>query len=158
MALLSIQPYNYRKVDDTLSRSAQPDERNIVWLKSQGVTDIVNLRTMYDPQINFDEKELVELNGMIYHNIPSHTRCPKPENVGEFLDIVEGVKQSGGKVHVHCKQGADRTGMYTYIYERVNKVKPKKEAKKEFVECGWHSDLYPDLDKIAEKFVKMFKK
>ncbi len=158
MALLSIQPYNYHKVDETLSRSAQPDERNILWLKSQGVTDVVNLRTMYDPQINFDEKELVELNGMVYHNIPSHTRFPKPEKVGEFLDIVEGVKQNGGKVHVHCKQGADRTGMYTYVYERVNKVKSKREAKKEFVECGWHSSIYSDLDKIAEQFVKMFKK
>ena len=40
------KPNNYLKIDNTLSRSAQPMAEDFAWLKEQGVTDILNFRTM----------------------------------------------------------------------------------------------------------------
>ena len=50
------KPDNYSVIDKFVSRSAQPKKEDLKWLKELGVTDIVNFRTMYTPDINFDEK------------------------------------------------------------------------------------------------------
>ena len=39
-------PKNYAKIDSYLSRSAQPMAEDFVWLKQQGVTDVLNFRTI----------------------------------------------------------------------------------------------------------------
>ena len=103
------KPDNYKKIDNTVSRSAQPKAEDFKWLKEQGVTDVINFRTMYVSGIGFDEKSLVEQNGMKYHNIPSHTKTPNEQNIGKFLDIVDNVQKQGGKVHIHCKAGRQCT-------------------------------------------------
>ena len=39
------KPNNYKRIDELVSRSAMPNtEKNMKWLKKQGVTDIVNFR------------------------------------------------------------------------------------------------------------------
>ena len=48
-------PSNYFKIDSILSRSAQPMANDFAWLKEQGVTDIVNFRTMVVSGLEFDE-------------------------------------------------------------------------------------------------------
>lgn len=40
------KPTNYLKIDDVVSRSAQPKKADFAWLKEQGVTDVFNFRTM----------------------------------------------------------------------------------------------------------------
>ena len=151
-------PFNYKKIDTYVSRSAQPDRKNFEWLKNEGVTDIINLRTMHTPKIDFNEEEYVKKQGMKYHNIPSVSRHPNEENVLKFLKIIEEVKKRGGKVHIHCKQGADRTGMYSYIYERLSKTgRTPFEIYRDMVEHGWHFSLYPHICIWAEEFVQKFK-
>ena len=99
--IFRFKPENYKQIDKYLSRSAQPLEDNIQWLKDQGVTDIINLRNM--SKDNFDEANCVKSLGMNYHSIPSVTKFVKLENIQKFLDIIEKVKLKGGKVHFHCK-------------------------------------------------------
>ena len=139
------KPDNYKKIDNTVSRSAQPKAEDFKWLKEQGVTDVINFRTMYVSGIGFDEKSLVEQNGMKYHNIPSHTKTPNEQNIGKFLDIVDNVQKQGGKVHIHCKAGADRTGMYSWIYKQTHNLGSMKSNEKEMLEMGHHYNLYPNL-------------
>ena len=158
MFKINFKPENYKKIDDTLSRSAQITKSNIRWLKDKGVTDIINFRTMSVPDLNFDEKSYVENLGIVYHSIPSVSMYPKKENVGQFLDIVEGVKNKRVQLHIHCKQGADRTGMYSYIYERLNNIGTPKENKEEMIKHLWHRDKYPHMVEWSEIFVDMFKK
>ena len=66
---------------------------------------------------------------------------------------MEGVKNKNGKVHIHCRQGADKTGMYAYIYERLNKIGTPFENYKEFLKHGWHFQRYPHLAIWAESFI-----
>lgn len=148
------KPANYKKIDNTLSRSAQPKEEDFKWLKEQGVTDVVNFRTMYVPGQDFDEKSVVEKNGMKYHNIPSYTRYPYEQNIGEFLDLVDDVQSRNGKVHIHCKAGADRTGMYSWIYKQKHNLGDMESNKKEMLEMGHHDKIYPDLIGWIENFLE----
>ena len=75
------KPNNYAKIDEHITRSAQPLKDDFAWLKEQGVTDIINFRVMYESAIDFDEKEEVEKLGLRYHNIPTITKRPNEEKV-----------------------------------------------------------------------------
>ena len=151
------KPNNYLKIDDTVSRSAQPMKDDFKWLKEQGVTDIINFRTMIKPNLDFDEKSVVEQNGMKYHNIPSVTPHPLEKNITEFLNIIDDVKKENGKVHIHCKAGADRTGMYSLIYKQINNLGDFISNKAEMIKMGHHDKLYPNLLPWIENFLNKHK-
>ena len=152
------KPDNYAIIDKYLSRSAQPNKENLKWLKEQGVTDIFNFRTMYKPDVDFDEQKEVEALGMKYHNIPSITKKPTEKNIDTFLKEVEFVKQQNGKAHIHCKAGADRTGMYAFIYKMKNGLGSLPKNQAEWFKHGYHYKLYPDLMEWTRNFVLKFKK
>lgn len=152
------KPTNYGIVDKYLSRSAQPSIEDLKWLKEQGVTDIFNFRTMVVPALGYQEKEAVEKLGMTYHNIPSYTRKPKESNINTFLEEVEKVIQKNGKAHIHCKAGADRTGMYAFIYKMFKGIGTMEDNVIEWQNYGHHYKLYPNLINWAKNFVTKYKK
>ena len=148
------QPHNYVKINEFVSRSAQPQKEDFSWLKSQGVTDIINFRTMYEPKLNFDEKFVVKNYGMNYHNIPTNTSKPNEEKVNSFLKLVDDIVNKGGKVHIHCKAGADRTGMYAFIYKSIKNIGTVLENEKEWLLHGHNVKIFPNLIGWAKDFVK----
>ena len=81
------QPNKYHKVDETISRSAQPSKDDYKWLQSQGVTDVVNFR--HHTVNEFDERQVVNSLGMKYHHIPSSSKRPMSQNVLKFLNLAE---------------------------------------------------------------------
>ena len=152
------RPDNYSIVDQYISRSAQPQKEDFIWLKEQGVTDVFNFRTMVKQAIDFDEAEVVKNLGIKYHSIPSKTAEPSEINVEGFLQGIELVKARGGKAHIHCMAGADRTGMYTYIYKRKNGIGTKVQNLAEWFGHGFHYNRYSHLIDWAENFLKKVKK
>lgn len=164
MRILQIQnpifkamPKNYVQIDNYISRSAQPDKEDFLWLKEQGVTDVINFRTLVVEKIDFNEEQEVKKVGLTYHSIPSVTRHPKEENILRFLDIIEKVKAQAGKVHIHCMAGADRTGMYAFIYKVLNKIGTIADNEKEWLERGHNIRLYPNLRNWTKDFMKTIK-
>lgn len=151
------QPKNYKKIDATVSRSAQPNLEDYGWLKENGVTDVVNFRTLYGEREKDIEKNAVEKLGMRYHQISSVTAKPNENNIKNFLSIIDDVKARRGKVHIHCKAGADRTGMYAYIYKSLNNISTQANNLKEWLTMGHNVTLYPNLMDWTIDFVKKFK-
>ena len=98
------KPDNYAKIDNYVSRSAQPKKADFDWLKNEGVTDVFNFRTMTVSGLDFDEKIEVEKRGMKYHNIPTITREPNEKQIDTFLKEIDDVKAKNGKAHIHCKE------------------------------------------------------
>lgn len=152
------QPNNYRKIDNYISRSAQPTLENLKWLKQQGVTDVVNFRTMVEPAVDFNEQLEVEKLGMRYHSIPSVTAKPKKEKVVRFLDLVKTIKEKSRVLAIHCKAGADRTGMYSYIYKCMNNIDTPEKNLAEWLEMGHNKDLFKNLIPWTQKIVRELKK
>ena len=147
------KPWNYSVIDNCLSRSAQPNKEDFIWLKEQGVTDVFNFLTMIDPGVDFNEEELVKSLGMRYHNIPTITMCPNEEKVDIFLKEMEQISKNGGKAHIHCKAGADRTGMYAYIYKSIKGIGGRVDNLIEMINMGHNLELYPDLLPWANKLI-----
>lgn len=151
-------PNNYAVIDRFLSRSAQPCSDNLRWLKLQHVTDIINFRIAEEIETGFNEKSAVKVLGMNYHHIPSTTYRPEERNVVNFLNLIEQIKARKGKAHIHCKAGADRTGMYAFLYKGINKIGNTAENEKEWLAMHHNSNLYPQLIPWAKKVLKHLKK
>jgi len=151
------KPSNYAQITGSVSRSAQPQKEDFLWLKNNGVTDIINFRTMGVSGIDFNEKNTVENLGLKYHNIPTHTRQPKEAQVVEFLNLVDSITENNGKVHIHCRAGADRTGMYSFIYKAMKNIGSNAENINEWIKLGLHQNLYPNLIDWAKDCVSRLK-
>ena len=151
------KPNNYARIDEHVSRSAQPQKEDLAWLKEQGVTDVINFRTMVVEGVDFNEETEVLKQGMRYHNIPSVTIKPTEEKIYKFLDVIDNVIENNGKAHIHCKAGADRTGMYAFIYKAVKNIGTIAENEVEWLKFGHNKKLYPNLQNWTKEFVKNLK-
>ena len=73
------------------------------------------------------------------------------------MDIVDNVIENNGKAHIHCKAGADRTGMYAFIYKAVKNIGTVAENEVEWLNFGHNKKLYPNLQSWTKEFVKNLK-
>ena len=129
---------NFRQVDETLLRGGAPDSANIRALAAEGVTTIVDLRA--EENIKVDEALLDRL-GVQRISIPIRDgQTPTDEDVARFFSIM---KNSDGKVYVHCGAGVGRTGSMVGAY-LVSKGIDADEALKRNLSVG-----PPSLEQIA---------
>lgn len=150
------KPKNFAKIDETISRSAQPSTGDFIWLKEQGITDIINLCTKIKSDSMPSEQKTVEELGMKYHNIPTITFKPTEKKVQKFLRLIDSIKEKNGKIHVHCKAGADRTGMYVFIYKALQRQGTLAENEAEWLSFGHNTKLFPNLRMWAKEFIKKY--
>ena len=102
---------NFRQVNDRLWRGAAPSTQGYRSLAAAGVTTIVDLRAEDDLQIN--EALLADLSVTRVALPIRDGQAPPEETVRRFLQIV---KDSPGKVFVHCGAGVGRTGSMVAAY------------------------------------------
>jgi tyrosine-protein phosphatase SIW14 len=120
---------NLHKVSDNLYRGAQPDDEGIQELKKLGIKTVVNLRSDQS-----DEKMLKD-SGIAYKAIPMSAADPKNEDVITFLKII--TDSNNIPVFVHCRYGADRTGMMCAVYRIFVQGWSKQDAVEEMTKGGY---------------------
>ena len=102
---------NFAVVDDTLWRGAAPSKAGYEALAENGVTTVVDLRA--EEGINVDEAALGSLGITRFHMPLRDGQAPSSEMVDRFLEIV---RNSDGRVYVHCGAGVGRTGTMAAAY------------------------------------------
>jgi protein tyrosine phosphatase (PTP) superfamily phosphohydrolase (DUF442 family) len=103
---------NFYQVDPHVYRGAQPSEDGFQYLAKLGVKTVIDLREA--DQRSKAEETAVTAAGMRYVNVPmTGLAAPTDAEIGRILGILEG---DGGTVFVHCKRGADRTGVVIASY------------------------------------------
>ena len=150
-------PEKYARVTKNLSRSAQPLPEDLLSLKEEGITDIVNLRTMTDKSCIFDEGAEAEKLGIKYHNIPINHRKPTEKNVTDFLEIMNVAERDNRKVLVHCLEGKDRTGLCVFVYKCLKGLDSLTQNKAEWIKFGHDFVRYPNMMGWAEELVQKIK-
>src|SRR5205085_4614093 len=94
-------------------RGAQPSELGFASLAKMGVHTILDLRETDGRSLA--EKKAVEAAGMRYVNIPMQgISTPTPEVIAKALAAINA--KDAGRVFVHCRRGADRTGTIVACY------------------------------------------
>ena len=102
---------NFRQVNDHVWRGAAPSTTGYKSLAAAGVSTIVDLRAEEDLHVN--EALLADL-GVTRVALPIRDgQAPPADTVRRFLQVV---KDSPGKVFVHCGAGVGRTGSMVAAY------------------------------------------
>jgi protein tyrosine phosphatase (PTP) superfamily phosphohydrolase (DUF442 family) len=120
---------NFHKVSDDLYRGAQPSAEGMRELKKLGIKTIINLRSFHS-----DRDEIGD-TGLAYEHIYMKTWHPEEKEVVRFLQIVADKDRT--PVFVHCRRGADRTGMMCAVYRIAVQGWSKAEAIEEMTKGGF---------------------
>ena len=116
---------NFGRVADNLYRGGQPSSDGFKSLHAMGVGIVVDLREK--PTEGANEKRQVESLGMKSVGIPwSANHEPSSAQIVEFLDLVRANPDT--KIFVHCRRGADRTGVMIAAYRIAVEHKPVAEV------------------------------
>ena len=140
---------NFQEVSDSLCRGAQPSDGGFRELAKLGVHTVLDLRGSGGRSSK--EAEEVRSLGMNYVNIPlAGFLAPTPEQVSKIFAVLND--QSAGKIFVHCRRGADRTGtvfaMYRIEHDHWTNQKALNEAK---------TMKMASVERAMQKFVLGFK-
>jgi uncharacterized protein (TIGR01244 family) len=114
---------NFHQVNENLYRGAQPQRGGLKKLSELGIKTVINLRGASQETRN--EQAEAEASGIRYFNIPMPSLGrPADEHVERALAIIDA--QENWPVFVHCKRGADRTGVVIAAY-RISREQWTKE-------------------------------
>lgn len=102
---------NLYRVSDELFRGAQPKEQGFDTLRRLGVRTVVNVRPGHEEAVHCLR------SGLRYIEIPMRAWRFEEQDVVRFLEIVSSAGHE--PVFVHCRRGADRTGMLVAVYRVV---------------------------------------
>jgi len=120
--------YNWHRLDDRITTSGQPTERQLAEIKALGVHHIVNLGLHTHEKALPDEAGSVSRLGMTYIHIPVDFQNPTDQDFAQFCSVMDELKEV--PVHVHCIANA-RVSAFFYRYRRdvlgVNEAKARAE-------------------------------
>ncbi len=109
---------NFHRVDDHLFRGGQPDQGGVAKLKELGVRTIINLR--YERELVESERVEAGAAGLQYFSVPMYGLFrPTDEQVARVLALIDD--PANWPVFVHCRRGADRTGVIVACH-RISKT------------------------------------
>lgn len=128
---------NLAQVSDNIWRGGQPTLEGWLWLKAQGVTNVIKLNPEYEASdqpavalgFNVQSYPIDMMEMMLGH--------PKPWNA-----LVAAKAIDGRPVYVHCAHGQDRTGIVIGIHRVMHDGWTKAQAKREMIEHGFSPELH----------------
>jgi len=136
-------------VPGVLYRSGQPREDQLeAWIREYGIRSILDLRHSV-PEY---ERDLADRYGVRLFHLPFSARTgPSEEQWGQMRDIL--TREENLPVLLHCRSGADRTGIVTARYRVEVEGRPLEEALREMI---WHYHIplqYPRLqEQLRERY------
>jgi protein tyrosine/serine phosphatase len=119
---------NLYRIDEDLWRSNQPGRRRLMRMKTMGIRSVLSLRGD-----SFDAASLVEKDAAAEVGIPLDfvrmraQKLPRPE---VLLEAIAKVRDLPKPLLIHCKSGADRTGLMVTIYLHAIKGVPLGQARR----------------------------
>lgn len=138
---------NFGRVNEHLYRGAQPEPSAYAALKRMGIDTVVKL----DNEVQPDEKRLAETQGLRFVNLPWNGEgLPSHEQVVTFLTLMHD--HPDYHVFVHCRVGADRTGVMVALYRMEFDRWTPAQAESEMFQFHYHHMFLPHLARYVNSF------
>jgi protein tyrosine/serine phosphatase len=143
---------NFGRVSDVLFRGAQPTTAGYSTLRKMGVSIVVNFRDE-SSEIAAENRQ-VESSGMRYVGIPwNGIDEPSNQQVAQFLELVRANPEA--KIFVHCKAGADRTGVMVAAYRIAVEHTAVSDAVAEMHKYHYHEFFLPHLVRYVKSLPRL---
>jgi protein tyrosine phosphatase (PTP) superfamily phosphohydrolase (DUF442 family) len=139
-------------------RTAQPTSQLPQLVKEFHLKSILNLRGGSSADLWYDaEVRTAEKNGLAFYDLPlSATRRPGRHELLRLIDVLE---RCAYPLLIHCKSGADRTGLASALYRMLKLGEAPEQAEKAFslefghVPLGGPEHLHEPLAEYAQWLV-----
>jgi protein tyrosine/serine phosphatase len=117
---------NAHWVSDELARANQPWPHQLAGWKARGIRTVVNLRGPADGGSQRIERQACAALGLeLVEFRVSSNEAPSREQVRAAARLLEEIEYPA---LIHCKSGADRTGLMAVLYLHLRKGRPIGEA------------------------------
>jgi tyrosine-protein phosphatase SIW14 len=133
---------NAGRINAHLYRGAQPTATGLAALRAMGVDTVVSFTLDGDGART--EAATARSLGLRYVHMPwSATGLPADAYISDFLDLFRPPKSA--VVFVHCKAGADRTGLMIAAYRILSDGWTFEHAMDEMDAFGYEVEFHPQL-------------
>lgn len=121
---------NLDEIAPSVWRANQPSPRRLAaYQRRLGLASVVNLRGASQQGFYLFEAEICHKLGLTLHDVHfSARRAPKKAALLAVFDLFEKLQKP---VLIHCKSGADRTGLISALYLLDVEHRPLAEAKRQ---------------------------
>lgn len=117
---------NQHHIGGEMYRANQPSPKRIAQLAKDGVKTILNLRGESDKGYYALEKEACAKHGITLVNLRMYSRdTPKKHKIHALKELFDTMEYP---VVMHCKSGADRTGITGVLYRHLKMGDPIEMA------------------------------
>jgi tyrosine-protein phosphatase SIW14 len=150
-APLYAQQVNTRlyRVDDNVYRGQQPSKQDISNLAKSGIRTVLDLRGAVDHKAW--EQKAVEAAGLRYVRIGlSGFFAPTDHQIDRILAILDN--STLGPIFVHCRRGADRSGVVIACYRITHDHWTRAQAMDEARQQG-----FSRFEVLMERYIEHFK-
>src|SRR5262245_31918745 len=140
---------NFHQFNENFYRGSLPQSGGLKKLSELGIKTIINLRGASEETRK--QQAEAEASGMRYFNIPlSSIGRPKDHEVERALAIIDA--RENWPVFVHCKRGADRTGVIIAIYRILRNQWTAEQAIDEAKRFGMAGLQFRKKDYISDYY------
>lgn len=124
---------NLFQVTPQLYRASQPDAQGFAGLEAMGIRGVLSLRQ------TLDDKALAEGTGLALIRVPMKTRHVGEQNGAKVVQAMRALRSGlqAGPVLVHCRHGADRTGLIVALWRILYEGWSRQAAIDELIEGGY---------------------
>ena len=148
-------PGNFHTLEaDKTYRSAQPTAPQLrTAIERLGIKTVVNLRGPNAGKPWYDAEADVcrEMNVTLRDHRLSANRLPSAEEIAGVVQTLETLEPQDYPILIHCRGGADRSGMVSALYRIEIQGKSKAEAMAELDLKYLHFNAFtPCMDKFVE--------
>ena len=147
---LSIQGIaNFGRIKPNIYRGGQPSDEGLAGLRALGVQTIFSF-TMGEEGSKAEAAEAARL-GMEHVSLPwSTVEVPDADQIQTFLGFLQA--HPNRTIFVHCKAGADRTGVMIALSRIVIDHWPAQQAIDEMNAFHYHFLFLPHLQRFVERY------
>jgi tyrosine-protein phosphatase SIW14 len=137
------------RVDDNVYRGVQPTRQDIANLASSGIHTVLDLRGALDHK--GWERQAVEAAGMRYIRIGmSGFFAPSDRQIDKILAVLDD--PTLGPIFLHCRRGADRSGVVIACYRITHDHWTNAQAMAEARQQG-----FSRFEVLMERYIQHFK-
>ena len=105
---------NYSVVDEKLHRSSHPSYSTLKKAASLGITQVISLR--HPGKISYQLLEEIWTDRLGLKFISYSMSASDISDPSTYLNILDQINNNRGKTLIHCKSGADRSGLVSALY------------------------------------------
>jgi protein tyrosine/serine phosphatase len=154
-SILNIFWKNFHKIDEGVYRSAQMNPYSLKkYIKKYRIKTIITFRQDIDKSpLSIMEKKVCEEMGVEFIRIGlTSRRLPKKE---KLIELKKRLEISKKPLLMHCKAGADRTSLASFLYLYWNGKIDKAKQQFSFLRFGHIKNSKAGIiDYCADKFLK----